>query len=145
MKKIFFIFLILLSLNCLSQEIVLNCKGLESVKSGRHSPSSHTREFQIYFDEQKNTFNLGDLASMCEPFKVLSGAKLSEKHKIDKKKIEYSCEISGFLLDQSKKVKDNISINRVTGQFKTYSTLDIDDALTLHNGTGSCVKTSNKF
>jgi hypothetical protein len=146
MKKLILL-LLFLSLNCLSQETILDCKGKGQKELKGEVVSTYSREFVLYFDEQKNIVHLSELTTMCDAMKVLSNSKFSEKHKIDKKKIEYYCEVSYYLSGHNEKHSDTISINRVTGEFKTYGVLNTDKItdISLHTSNGTCKKTSNQF
>ena len=149
MKKLSLLILLLLSFNCLSQETILDCKGKGQKESEGEVVSSYSREFVLYFDEQENTVNFGDSATMCHTMKVISGSKFSEKYKIDKKKIDYSCVVSNVILSGKNEThSDSIRINRVTGMFVTsgvkITVSEIIDTI-LYLSEGTCKKASNKF
>lgn len=146
MRKLILLFLFS-SLSCLSQETILDCKGKGQKELKGEVVSTYEREFVLYFDEQKNTVHLSEYATMCDAVRVLSDSKFAEKHKIDKKKIEYSCDVSFYLSDRNEKHSDTISISRVTGEFKTYAVLNTDKItdIIFHTSKGTCKKASNKF
>ena len=149
MKKLSLLILLLLSFNCLSQETILDCKGKGQKEFKGEVVSTYAREFVLYFDEQKNTVHFEDSATMCHTMKVISGSKFSEKYKIDKKKIDYSCEVSDVILSgRNETHTDSIRINRVTGRFITSGIMITDNENTdriLHLSEGTCKKASNKF
>ena len=149
MKKLSLLILLLLSFNCLSQETILDFKGKGQKEFKWEEVSTYAREFVLYFDEQKNTVHFEDSATMCHTMKVISGSKFSEKYKIDKKKIDYSCEVSDVILSgRNETHTDSIRINRVTGRFITSGIMITDNENTdriLHLSEGTCKKASNKF
>ncbi len=170
MKKLILL-LLFLSLNCLSQETILDCSGTFYRKSlsakinivPLNEGGEQKNIFQVYFDEQKNTIHFTDFSS-CELYKHIGG-KFYESHEINKKTISYKCgvtnfvgDVSGFLKGKSDtisgsletkgksdKMTDSVEINRVTGEFRTLGKLEDSDGIVIIGSNGTCKKTSNQF
>jgi hypothetical protein len=150
MKKLVLLFLFL-SLNCLSQETILDCSGTFYRKSlsakitivPLTGGGEQQNTFQVYFDEQKNTIHFNDF-SLCELYKHYGG-KFYEGHEINKKIISYKCGVSGFSNDKLEKNTDRLEINRVTGEFHTRGKMENSDGIVIIGSNGTCKKASNQF
>lgn len=152
MKKILFILLLLLSLDCSSKEVTLICnatmqyiKNADKVDAELEVGKPTQLHFEIDFDEEKNTLSHRGLYWTC---KGLGDDRkvIKETGEINKKTISFGCKSEN--LDPKWTVKyfeSNYVISRSSGKLSAWSKSIFEDKSSFFNIEGTCNLPKNKF
>ena len=155
MKKILFIFLLLLSFNCLPKEVTLICdatiqyqkiadKGGTKLEAGK--PTQF--HFEIDFDEEKKTLSHRGLYWTCRGFddEFVDRKVIKETGEINKKSISFGCKSENLnAIVTAKYFESNFYISRSSGKLSAWNKSTFEDKSSFFRIDGTCNLAKDKF
>ncbi len=147
MKKLF-IFLLLLSFNCLSKEVTLVCDATMQHITELEVGKPTQLHFEIDFDEEKKTLSHRGLFWTCRGSDdgFVDRRVIKETGEINKKSISFGCKSEN--LDSTFPVKyfeSNYHVSRSSGKLSAWHKSSFEDKSSFFNIEGTCNLPKNKF